>query len=61
MAGGAAVWLATEQARFMNGRYMASNWSVYDLKERQDEIVSKGLLLEELQGSFGTSQFESGS
>jgi NAD(P)-dependent dehydrogenase (short-subunit alcohol dehydrogenase family) len=58
LAGGCCVWLATEQARFMNGRYMGVNWSVAELMERKDEIVSKGLLLEELQGTFGTAQFE---
>lgn len=58
LAGGVAVWLATEQAKFMNGRYMGVNWSVAELMERKDEIVSKGLLLEELQGTFGKAQFE---
>jgi len=58
LAGGVAVWLATEQAKFMNGRYMGANWSVAELMERKDEIVSKGLLLEELQGTFGKAQFE---
>ena len=58
MAGGVAVWLATEQAKFMNGRYMGVNWSVVELMDRKDEIVSKGLLMEELQGTFGKDQFE---
>jgi NAD(P)-dependent dehydrogenase (short-subunit alcohol dehydrogenase family) len=58
LAGGVAVWLATEQAKFMNGRYMGANWSVDELTERRDEIVSKGLLLEELQGTFGPAQFQ---
>jgi NAD(P)-dependent dehydrogenase (short-subunit alcohol dehydrogenase family) len=58
LAGGVAVWLATEQAKFMNGRYMGANWSVVELMNRKDEIVSKGLLMVELQGSFGKDQFE---
>lgn len=58
LAGGVAVWLSTEQAKFMNGRYMGVNWSVAELMERKDEIVSKGLLVEELQGTFGKAQFE---
>jgi len=58
LAGGVAVWLATEQAKFMNGRYMGANWSVAELMDRKDEIVSKGLLLEELQGTFGKAQFD---
>src|SRR6266536_2463176 len=36
LAGGAAVWLATDQAKFMNGRYMGANWSVEELMERKD-------------------------
>jgi NAD(P)-dependent dehydrogenase (short-subunit alcohol dehydrogenase family) len=58
LAGGVAVWLATEQAKFMNGRYMGVNWSVSELIDRKDEIISKGLLLVELQGTFGKTQFE---
>ena len=59
LAGGAAVWLATEKAKFMNGRYMGANWSVDDLMAMETEIVEKKLLLEELTGSFGKAQFES--
>lgn len=58
LAGGAAVWLATEKAKFMNGRYMGANWSVDDLMNREKEIVEGGLLLEELKGNFGKEQFE---
>ena len=58
LAGGAAVWLATEKANFMNGRYLGANWSVDELMEREREIVEGGLLLEELKGSFGKEQFE---
>ena len=58
LAGGVAVWLATEQAKFMNGRYMGANWSVKEMMERKEEIVSKRLLLMELQGTFGKAQFE---
>ena len=58
LAGGSAVWLATERAKFMNRRYLATNWSVDELMERESEIVDGGLLLEELKGSFGKAQFE---
>ncbi|KAL2061429.1 hypothetical protein VTL71DRAFT_7702 [Oculimacula yallundae] len=57
LAGGVAVWLASKQAEFMNGRYMGVNWSVGELVERQDEIIAKGQLLVELQGTFGEAQF----
>ncbi|KAE8449504.1 hypothetical protein EG329_008113 [Mollisiaceae sp. DMI_Dod_QoI] len=58
LAGGVAVWLATDEAKFMNGRYMSVNWSVEELMEKKDEIVSKGDLFTELQGKFGKAQFE---
>ena len=53
LAGGTAVWLATEEAHFMNGRYMSVNWSVEELAQRQNEIVEKELLTMELKGHFG--------
>ncbi|KAL2850406.1 hypothetical protein BJX68DRAFT_255152 [Aspergillus pseudodeflectus] len=55
LVGGVTVWLASEQATFMNGRYMSVNWSVDELVERKDEIVSNGLLKIGLQGKFGRS------
>lgn len=54
LAGGAAVWLATENARFMNGRYMSANWSVTELEELKDRIVEKNKLVMQLAGAFGT-------
>ncbi|GIK05566.1 hypothetical protein Aspvir_009679 [Aspergillus viridinutans] len=53
LAGGTALWLATEEARFMNSRYMSVNWDVEELVERQKEIVEKNLLTMELKGHFG--------
>ena len=53
LVGGLTVWLASEQATFMNGRYMSVNWSVDELVERTDETVSNGLLSIRLQGKFG--------
>ncbi|KAF3406797.1 Short chain dehydrogenase andI [Talaromyces pinophilus] len=55
LVGGVTVWLASKQAGFMNGRYMSVNWSVDELIERKDEIVSNGLLEVKLQGIFGDS------
>jgi NAD(P)-dependent dehydrogenase (short-subunit alcohol dehydrogenase family) len=53
LAGGTALWLATEEAHFMNGRYMSVNWSVRELAERQEEIIKDNLLIMELKGHFG--------
>ncbi|PVI04566.1 NAD(P)-binding protein [Periconia macrospinosa] len=32
------VWLASEEARFLNGRFVWANWDVDELKERKEEI-----------------------
>jgi NAD(P)-dependent dehydrogenase (short-subunit alcohol dehydrogenase family) len=58
LPGGLGVWLATEQAAFLNGKYIESNWSVEDLVAKKEEIVSKGLLSIALKGEFGSAQFE---
>jgi NAD(P)-dependent dehydrogenase (short-subunit alcohol dehydrogenase family) len=58
LIGGVGVWLSTEQAAFLSGKYIESNWSVEDLVAKKDEIVSKGLLSIILKGEFGSSQFE---
>jgi NAD(P)-dependent dehydrogenase (short-subunit alcohol dehydrogenase family) len=57
LVGGAAVWLASKQADFMNGRYFSVNWSVDEILQRKDEIMSQGLLQIWLQGKFGADQF----
>ncbi|EPE36263.1 NAD(P)-binding Rossmann-fold containing protein [Glarea lozoyensis ATCC 20868] len=57
LTGGFAVWLSTEQASFLNGRYVSANWSVDELVERKEEIVSEGKLLVGIKGEFGEQQF----
>jgi NAD(P)-dependent dehydrogenase (short-subunit alcohol dehydrogenase family) len=58
LVGGVGVWLSSEKAKFLTGRVVASNWSVDDLVERKEEIVSGNLLQIDLTGTFGKSQFE---
>lgn len=57
LVGGIAVWLSTEKAAFLSGRFVASNWSVDDLYERREEIKSGKLLQMDLLGNFGAEQF----
>lgn len=52
LAGGAAVWLSSEEADFMNGRYFDACWDVPELMKRKEDIIQKGLLLMELRGDF---------
>jgi len=56
LAGGAAVWLASSESDFMNGRYLDATWDVTELVRRKDEIVKEGLLQMELQGDFTKGQ-----
>lgn len=57
LVGGVAVWLTSEAASFMNGRYISANWSVDELVERKKEIEGSNVLKMELAGRFGMDQF----
>lgn len=52
LAGGAAVWLSSAEADFMNWRYLDACWDIPELIKRKEDIVQKGLLLMELRGDF---------
>jgi hypothetical protein len=52
LAGAFAVYLTTERAKNLNGKYASVNWDVEELEARSEDIVSKGLLTEELKGVF---------
>lgn len=58
LAGGVAVWLATEQAKFMNGRFMGVNWDVTEMEERKESIIEKDELVMKLAGTLAQEQFE---
>jgi len=60
LTGGTVVWLAKDpkRASFLSGRYVCAEWSVEDLVERKDEIVTKNLLTVDMLGTFGKDQFE---
>lgn len=53
LAGAAVNWLASEEAKFLTGRYLSSNWDVTEVLERKDEIVEKNLLTVGLTGLTG--------
>ena len=58
LVGGTAVWLASEQAKFLSGKTISANWCVDELVARKEEIVKNGLLSIDLTGKFGKEQFE---
>jgi hypothetical protein len=53
LVGGTAVWLATKEAYFLNGRFMSVNWSVDELVARKEDIIKSNDLRMVLQGEFG--------
>ncbi|KAK9350639.1 hypothetical protein V1523DRAFT_419160 [Lipomyces doorenjongii] len=58
LAGGVVLWLSTDAASFMDGRYMTTNWSVDELMTKKEEIVSKDLLKIKLSGDFGDAELQ---
>lgn len=58
LIGGFSVWLATDKAKFLNGRYVCANWSVDELVQRKEEIVKDGKLLTGLNTRLGKDQFD---
>jgi NAD(P)-dependent dehydrogenase (short-subunit alcohol dehydrogenase family) len=53
LAGAAVNWLASENAKFLTGRYITANWDVTEILARKDEIVEKNLLTIGLTGLTG--------
>jgi NAD(P)-dependent dehydrogenase (short-subunit alcohol dehydrogenase family) len=53
LVGGVAVWLTTDAARFLTGRYVDAHWSVDELVARRDEIEGQGKLLTGLNVKLG--------
>lgn len=58
LVGSVGVWLTSNQAKFMNGRYISINWDVEELVARQEEIVSGNLLTLTLSGQFGDATLQ---
>ncbi|KAF2718569.1 NAD(P)-binding protein [Polychaeton citri CBS 116435] len=51
LPGGFAVWLAAHpDARYLNGRFIWSNWDIDEVLQRKDEIVARDLLTLGLKG-----------
>jgi hypothetical protein len=59
LVGGIGVWLATDKAMFLSGRFISANWSVDDLMTRKDELVAGNDLKIVYQGKFGLDQLHS--
>lgn len=45
-----SVWLATEQARFLNHKFLWANWDAEELLARKKEIEDSNMLTWLLQG-----------
>lgn len=49
-----AVYVCSERAAYLDGRYASCNWDVLELEAKKDEIISKDLLKERLTGVYST-------
>ncbi|KAI9649955.1 hypothetical protein NHQ30_002540 [Ciborinia camelliae] len=58
LIGGAAVWLTTNDAKFLSGRLFNVTWDVDELVARENEIVEKNELVFSFIGSLGKDQFK---
>jgi len=58
LIGAAAVWLTTDEAKFMNGRFFMADWSVDELIARKDEITRENKLTFGFIGQLGKDQFD---
>jgi hypothetical protein len=55
LAGDFTVWLASEEARFLKGKFVWVNWDVDELKGKTKEIENTALLTLGLEGFSGFS------
>lgn len=51
------VYLATERANFLNGRYMSANWDVTEVEAKKGDIIARDLLKFSLRGEIGRNYF----
>ncbi len=58
LAGAAAVWLATDAAKFLNGRFFYANWDVIEMMARKAEFEGNDTLQVGLKGNFVTATVE---
>jgi NAD(P)-dependent dehydrogenase (short-subunit alcohol dehydrogenase family) len=58
LPGSVAVWLSTDKARFLSGRFISVNWDVEDLAARKEEILKDNLLTLQLNATLGKEQFQ---
>lgn len=52
------MWLSTDAARFLTGRFVSANWSVDDLVAMKEKITSGSELKFIYQGTLGLDQFK---
>lgn len=52
------MWIATDAAKFLSGRFISANWDMDDLAKRKEEILAGNDLKMVYQGKFGLDQFK---
>jgi hypothetical protein len=54
LPGSYVVWLCSQDADFLKGRFVYANWDIDELKARKEEIVRENLLTLTLRGMDST-------
>jgi len=50
LPGAFCVWLTSEEADFLKGRFVWANWDIDELKAKKSLIVERNLLTVQLKG-----------
>lgn len=50
LAGQFFAWAATDEAEFLNGRFLWAEWDIEELKGRKKDILDEDLLLLTIDG-----------
>ena len=60
LAGGTALWLCTEEARWLNGKYFNATWDVEEIstEEKRKQVLEKQELALKFGGDFGVQHFK---
>lgn len=53
LTGGTILWLTTERAEFLRGRWISVNWRIDELEAQADKIVEQNLFKLAFNASLG--------
>ena len=57
LAGAFIAYLASDKAKWLDGRYVLASWDVVELQERKEEILTNNELVKVLQAKLGSEYY----